>query len=652
MVLITQTPGLFVGDGKKLFLISRDGSVYDKSFYVDGSSGLDFLNLGILIENRIKWFNEKELIYQTYGKKFYVKSFFKKEGANITIKDWVFNEVFVRKISSSKQFTFVALFKFWPERCEESSCIVKGKSVISFKSSDGLKNVVFSPNFNKIFNALFIFDKTLGYPIHFYPIRFWLNRRFIGYDIKRVAKKFTKKFAINKPVFGKLSPISIGFLRGKNLTIFYLSTNESLDKIENLTKRLSCHPPNRFDDIDERVIRMLTNKDTGLPIAAPEYENPKQPYQSSGGYGYCWIRDAVKELEYFPQLFEKFLKTFMKKKYEEVPQRVWAFDGSVAPGWSNGYLVNQPWNYQLDQLALFVCGLSKHLMRKKKVKKEELSLLIKFCKKLLKRSYSDGMPLICCNCWEDHIGIFSHTAGTYLQAFLRASSCFEKLGVSKLAFLTKKKSKRLSKSVKVFWKGSSFKFYLHFPIDTYYKAKTFDELKRIDYKKGKLINLLDSGTFELIKALSTINFERFADEIISHLKESIPPSLIYKKPFCFEGLWKKTRRIEGLVRYRGDTWRRNPGKHPEKIWSVATLEGVNTLFLISKKLLETGDKDLAKQFSKAGVRLFKVFESKVLLAEQYYDNGKEDSAIALGWSHALRLKIKRMLKTEKLKKLL
>jgi len=74
------------------------------------------------------------------------------------------------------------------------------------------------------------------------------------------------------------------------------------------------------------------------------------------------------------------------------------------------------------------------------------------------------------------------------------------------------------------------------------------------------------------------------------------------------------------------------------------LEGAETFLLASKKFFELGDKDLAKDLFKRGYYLFSLFSKQPLLAEQYYDDGTPDSAIPLGWSHAQRFRIKKMLK--------
>ncbi len=647
-MLITQIPGIFVGDGQKLFLVGKDGSIYDKSFYLDGSSGLESLYLGLIVGEKIDWLKEKDLEKQGYGRKrLYAESHFVKKGVEIVTKDWVRNRIFIRKIHSSKPVEFSLLMKFWPERSEESCCLVKDKSVISFKSSDGEKNVFYSPNFKGTIPTRSHFDEKTGYISYFYPIDAWVNKRFVKFDLREKGSQFLKDFSKVK-VMDRCtpSPIAMGVLEGSEITLFYFSTRDSFKKVERKIKSLKVERSQGYRDLDEAVVKMLTNKETGLPIAAPEYENPKQPFQSSGGYGYCWFRDAMKIFEASPEMFRKFLETFMEKNYDEIPQRVWAFDGSIAPSWSIGYLVKQPWNYQLDQLASFVQALAKYLQKKRKVSKEEERLLVKFSRKLLDRSYPNGMPIICVSHGEDQVGVFSHTAGTYLQAFLEASKAFEKLGFSKLAKEMKKRTIRLSKSVDIFWKKNAFNLGLYFPEETLLMAKTFGDLKKVDYRKGKLITLLDSGTFELINALLVVDFERFNEKIVLHLEKTVPPELLHAKPFQFKGLWRKARKIQGLVRSQGDKWRRNPGRFPEKIWSLSTLEGVYTLLLVSKNLEKSGDKDLAKQFFEIALDLFKVFKDKPLLAEQYYDNGNEDSAIPLGWSHALRFKIKKMLKTE------
>lgn len=644
--LVKPREGLYIGDGINLFLIGKDGGIYDKSYYLSGKSGLEYSCFGIIESNKIKWLSEKNLEQQNYkNNKLIVESRFNVDGIKVNIEDFIQDGILIRKINTIPKVEIYGAFKFFPERCDESGTnILKENNeifVISFRSLQNEKNILYSNSIKSYFGPFFEFDKDIGYPIHHYPS---------DNEIKALSQKFLKKNLKRKcvercylsPTFSAIffdSPIAIRFISTKENNI-----NEILKQIRNLEEDLNKIPI--IENIDKAVIRMLTNRNTGFPIAAPEYENPKFPYQSSGGYGYTWFRDAMKKLEAFRELQNKFIENFIKNGYLDVPHRVWAFDGSIAPGWANGNIVGQPWNYQLDQLASFSSQFANFLLNKEKISKSEEKLLISLSNKLIERSYDDGMPLICQNCWEDHIGIFSHTAGTFLNAYFVVGKCLEKYNFDELSREMKKRFNKLLDSINVFWKDGAFRFYIKFPVEVYVNAKSFDELKKINYKKGKLVKQLDSGTFELIKSLIIFEPERFKEKIISHLETSLPTSVYLSKEPIFEGLWKKTKKIEGVVRYQGDLWRRNKGKFPEKIWSVATLEAAHTLLLAAKKLYELGEKDKSIEFFKKATHLFSITERFLLLAEQYYDDGTPDSATPLGWSHAMRFIVREMIKKD------
>jgi len=641
---LTNNEGLILGDGSKIFLIDKNGGIYDKSFYLDGSSGLHFAHFGLFDKEsrKIEWFNVEHLETQKYleGIKG-IETVFNFDKTKIIISDFLVNGIFNRRIHMFPKRDIYAVFKFFPERANEAGCIVKEDFVVSFKSLDGEKDILYIPALRKntILGPFFYFDREKGYPIHAYEIK----------DIRAFAKKFEKLIREKEHVHVKmewLSPYFSIVFHTLPINFLYVSTREKLTNALEKLKNVEVQGAEFEKDIDKYIVKALTNKNTGFPIAGIEYEDPLLPYQSSGGYGYTWFRDAVKLLEAFPKIQKKFFTFFIKKGYSDIPQRVWAFDGSIAPGWANGHLTNQPWRYQLDQLASFLADYSTYLIKKEKIVEEEKRLLLNLSYKLFERSYEDGMPLVCQNCWEDHIGIFSQTAGTYLSAFNEAGKCLHKYGFENEGREMIRRANRLKDSIKIFWKNGAFRFCLGFPEKTYVNKKSWKELKRVKYRRGRLVNKLDSGTFELINALIIYYPQEYKNEIISHLDKAIPHSMISKKPFCFKGLWKKTNNIEGLVRYQGDLWRKNRGKYPEKIWSVSTLEGCLTLINAAKMLTELfGEKEIAKEFTERSLHLFSVFKDRDVLAEQYYDDGTPDSAIPLGWSHALRSKLQRLLKS-------
>jgi len=637
MKRVTSVISFLLGDGNNLFLVDKNGSIYDQGYYLSEKPRMEFLHLGLVSNKKIIWLDENFLISQEW-KVNEIESKFRINKKEIKINDKLINGVLIREINLSSLSKLCVVTKlFSGEWNNETGTLVKNKFIISFGDWEKEKNVLYSPQLEKVF-TFFKFYRKIGYPTHLQPS---------SQESKSLTNKFFKKILKEKGSKEFLTSHCILILKGKDIKIFHTSGKDLktiFKKIERVEKIKRIYSKNRKKVGDKEIIKMLISKKTGMPIAAPEYEDPFNPYVSSGGYAYCWFRDALKKLQNFPDFFEKFLETFLRKKYEIVPHRVWAFDGSLAPGWANGHLTYTPWNYQSDQLATFVTVLANYLNIYQQIEEKKIKLFIKLLERLLERSYKNGIPLICQNCWEDHIGIFSSTTGNYLQAFLSSEKVLEELGFSKLYSKIKKRRKRLLNDLKIFWKNGAFRFYLNFPKEIYCNVSTLQELSKIDYKKGKLIKELDSATFELIKGLINYDINKFAEKILSHLEKAAPSLMLREKPFKFLGLWKKTNKIEGLIRYQKDVWRRNPGKYPEKVWSVSTLEGAETFLLASKKFFELGDKDLAKDLFKRGYYLFSLFSKQPLLAEQYYDDGTPDSAIPLGWSHAQRFRIKKMLK--------
>jgi oligosaccharide amylase len=106
-------------------------------------------------------------------------------------------------------------------------------------------------------------------------------------------------------------------------------------------------------------LRLLFDDDYGSILAAPEFD----PYfEASGGYGYCWPRDAVEvmlalDAAGFPEVGDRFLRWAGRVQHEEGywEQRYW-LSGERGPVWST-----REAGLQIDQTAAVVFAVGQHV---------------------------------------------------------------------------------------------------------------------------------------------------------------------------------------------------------------------------------------------------------------------------------------------------
>ncbi|MFB6118467.1 hypothetical protein [Halosegnis sp.] len=370
---------------------------------------------------------------------------------------------------------------------------------------------------------------------------------------------------------------------------------------------------------DLRALDLLAAP-TGARIAGPEFD----PFTaSSGGYGYTWFRDDAEVsrrllaaadplgLDVDDQLAAAarfYVDT--QRSDGSWPHRVWAIDGSLAPGWANARLAGAADAYQADQTAAVVAYLATLVTERPAVLttldpvREAIAAGMDA---LTATVAADGLPERCQNLWENAHGRFTHTAATYLDAFARVAAA--PVGAS-LQATAREHAARVLAGLDALWTG-----------DAYGLALEDDRL--------------DAGTFALADALAS--YDAAATLSASHLDR-----FEHHLRTALDGLARESAAgVAGLVRFDGDDWRR-AGQSAPKVWSVATAWGA-VAALRGAALLSTQGRDVEGLVAH-GRALYGLlgptgpFTSEVgLLAEQAFDDGRLDSATPLGWSHALRL---------------
>ncbi|MCS7225271.1 MAG: glycoside hydrolase family 15 protein [Armatimonadetes bacterium] len=150
-------------------------------------------------------------------------------------------------------------------------------------------------------------------------------------------------------------------------------------------------------------------------LAAPEFD---PTFEASGGYGFCWFRDAAFVIESLIRLgaaqgLKEFFSFCATAQSEEgyFHQRYW-LDGTLAPAWSEDHDC-----LQLDQTALIVWAVGRW--------EEETGYLLDLpiwttCKKaleFLESRLSDGLHASGHDLWETFQGTFTFTQACFVAAF-------------------------------------------------------------------------------------------------------------------------------------------------------------------------------------------------------------------------------------------
>ncbi len=383
---------------------------------------------------------------------------------------------------------------------------------------------------------------------------------------------------------------------------------------------------------DLRVLDLLEGA-SGGHIAAPEFD---AFHANSGGYGYVWFRDDANVAQRLLAASDRLgldvdadlagaARFYCETQLDDGtwPHRVWAIDGSLAPGWAHARVERKPSSseYQADQTATVTAFLATLLRERGETLSAPLATTVREtiadAVAALDRSLAtNGLPERCQNVWEDAVGQFAHTAAAFLRAYAAVAAAPVEADLDAAA---REGGRTVLAGLDALWA----------PEGRHYGMRLVD---------GELDDRLDAATLELVEAahawhaLEDVQLPaELLDRLTAHLRAVL------------DGLFRNPQESDaaGLVRYEGDRWRTDDQPDP-KLWSVTTGLGAVAAATFSE-LLEAIGRDGAAFRSRA-TRLYKLLEDEGpfttdagYLAEQAFDDGTLDSGTPLAWSHGLRL---------------
>ncbi len=201
---------------------------------------------------------------------------------------------------------------------------------------------------------------------------------------------------------------------------------------------ISLPEPLRTNELVRKVweaalwtMRLTWDKGTSAPVAAPEFD---PTFEASGGYGYCWCRDAAFVATTFAQLglaqkaarfFEWCTRTQSCDGYFH--QRYW-LDGTLAPAWSEDHD-----SLQVDETAAVVWA-AEQVYRYTRM---EMSItvweMLRRALEFLERHLVAGLHKPGMDLWETFRGSFTYTQAAFVAAFRAGASLAQRRRESSLA---------------------------------------------------------------------------------------------------------------------------------------------------------------------------------------------------------------------------
>ncbi len=649
--------GAFSGHGDRLVHVDENGSLRDYSHSLSGLYGIDRSRLGILIGDETRWFSELETIRQHYYRDTrlfeteYDAGSFTVHQYDLTLGRAHVTHVELRGAVplDAKLVAFVTLA---PEGKEAGV----GALIHDDGGPDGTKVLeVYHRREHDYLAASTGLDEILGQrPERFAEI---LDDEPVSFPRQQATEQHEQTRLSGD--FLVTAPLERDGRSHSTTLVSQLSDHSTVDRETALTDlRICAHEHTTADDLREagrartridvseslprsnavrtdlRVIDLLTGP-AGGRIAAPEFD---PFYANSGGYGYVWFRDDASVSQHLldasnrlgletTETLEESAKFLCEGQLADGtwPHRVWATDGSLAPGWANANVErnDDSEEYQADQTATVTAFLATLLRERRSELSEEVTATVREtihnAVDALESSIAENdLPDPSQNVWEDGTGQYGHTAATYIEGFAAVARAPLRNSICERA---KEGAERVLDGLDNLWDEN---------LEAYVML----------LEDGNKHHILDAATLEFATALKEYDAiddvslsEAHLDRLTSHVSTTL--DTLFRNP--------PGSHVAGIARYEGDRWRKSD-QDGEKIWSVTTAMGALAAAHISVLLEDHGENGEA--FLNRASNLYELIaedgpmtNEAGYLAEQVFDDGELDSATPLGWSHALRLNV-------------
>lgn len=305
------------------------------------------------------------------------------------------------------------------------------------------------------------------------------------------------------------------------------------------------------------VLKMLMNRETGGIIAAPEFD---ESYQCSGGYGYCWPRDAVFIAHAMLKAgYHEYACDFYRwAAIYQNPDGGWAqryyTGGALAPGWGD----------QIDETGSVLWGLYEYYRQTGDVKflEEMWPMVHKAAGFLMDFLEEDsGLPGLSWDLWEERFGVHAYSCAAVSAGLQGAGRIAGLLGQAGMAVEWLEAAESINEKIRRYFWDPGMERYLR----TGWIAVNCDEfnsrkgrgqaVRELVGPKGQVTHLVFGDDRADISLLGlTVPFEALpaSDETMQKTAENLVETLTNPN-------------IGGIHRYSGDSY---IGGNP---WVLTTL---------------------------------------------------------------------------------
>ena len=651
--------GAFSGHGDRLVHVDPTGHLRDYSSSLSGLYGVDRSRFGIETTDRVFWLDDLDTVRQHYYRETnlveteYDAGRFTVHQYDLTLGRAHVTHVELRG-AIPPEARLVAFLTFAPGGQETRV----GRLIHEHGGPDGTKAVeVYHRREHDYVTASTGLDEVRGQ----IPERF-------DEILSEEPVTFPRHLGRNRYEDAHLSgdvvvtaPLERKGRASRTTLVTQLSNHDELDRERALTDLRECTRIHRSADDLRRAARERTTVEvpegsprpgivrsdlraldlleapTGARIAGPEVD---PFFTNSGGYGFTWFRDDALTASYLMEAGEALGFETVETSADSArfycdaqlpdgtwPHRVWASDGSLAPGWANAHVegADDSSEYQADQTAS-VTGFLATLLREHRAALSH-SLVAEIRDTLddavdaMDESLTEGgLPEPCQNVWEDMSGQFTHTAATYVGAYAAVARAPV---ADSLRDRARASAERAFDGLDALWVDDRDCYGMRF-------AGPDDLDDRIDAATFALVDA--AAEYDAVEGLGLSEAE--LEHVATHMGTAL--DALYRDPHGAP--------VAGLIRYEGDDWRTH-GQVGEKIWTLTTADGAAAAARLGALLEESGRADDAEAFFGWAADLYDLLDDDGPLAtaagylpEQVYDDGTPDSATPLGRSHAIRLR--------------
>lgn len=420
-----------VGNSSVLGCITNKGELI-RLYYpnIDYFQNIDMYNYGVIVDGKIKWLSDANLISQYYDTNILYTEL-EMEGIKVIQKDYVLpkQDVFVRKLAFSKKVNLFLYSRL-------------------------------NSNINRMISGMVVKDALIQYCQEFYMSTF-ANKEISNYQINNA--NFENTELNSEDYIGMSSSAAIRYDNTDEITL-YISLEKTLKTALNVASKIKKVSENElcietkeywneyitklsisnmnFSSAKEKDIvtrtafmfQLLTDKNTGGVIASPDVD---ETFSKCGRYGYCWPRDALFIMKAFALLgmnesVEKFYTIWATKAQLEnglFEQRYYV-SGELAPSWG----------MQIDETSAMLIGMNKF----GKCRKLE-SVVYKATDALLNFLSENFLPQTSYDLWEERKGVHLYSSVSIYEALKAGKDMLNKINRMKYKTLISKIEKTLPK---------------------------------------------------------------------------------------------------------------------------------------------------------------------------------------------------------------